>query len=239
MDVHEKLMWLRQSRILQVLSDEDLAELAAIAPDRRYARGEVIFSAGDEAHSMYLLKQGSVLLSRLSSDGREKTVGLAQGGDVFGELLLAPGGERRRCQAVCWEDALVCGLSAKTALGLMLRKPRLALEMARLLAARVLDSHDEIESLSFDSAESRVLECLLRMTAPCDGAGRLATVRATHEQLARMVGASRETVTGALGRLRRQGLLDFAYGTVTVHVDRVAARLQPAAARPSTYALSA
>ncbi|MBI3930238.1 MAG: Crp/Fnr family transcriptional regulator, partial [Armatimonadetes bacterium] len=155
MNLSERLIWLRRSRLLEMLDDEILQELAQVSPDRRYGTGDTIFAPGDEASSLYLLKQGSVLLIRYSPDGKEKVVGLAGPGDLFGELLLTPSLGRRRSHALAREEAVVCSLNRVRLLGLMTRRPQLAIELIRLLATRLLQSHDEIEALSFESTESR------------------------------------------------------------------------------------
>ena len=210
-----KMVLLRENRLLRLLPPHEIDLLAQKIPDRPYCSGQFIFQAGEPATEIYVLKKGSVVMTRPSLSGREKVVSVIRAGDLFGELVLAPGLVARKCHAQATEDCLVCKMPVTVMTGLMMRHPTLALEMMRMLAQRVVESQDEVERLSFESTEARVAEALLNLGQNSPEATDSVSVRVTHEQLARMVGASRETVTGILGKMRRRGALSFNYGTVS------------------------
>lgn len=226
MDFSRKLLLLRQDRLLKALSQEEIERVGREAVHHQFSAGQYIYTAGERAHSLYFLKTGRVMLSLISSEGKEKILAVIRPGDMFGELVLAPGFIQRRSNALACDDVFACSLTLAQMTGLMLRNPGVAVQMAQLMARKVGEALDEVELLSFASTEARVTLALLRLGQQYSGSDPASTFPLTHEQLARLVGASRETVTGILGKLRRLGALDFGYGTVTVYRSVLGARLQ-------------
>lgn len=233
MDLQRKLFLLRQDRLLQVLPPDEMDRVGREATHHNFSSGQYIYTSGESAHSIFFLKMGTVMLSVTSPEGKEKILALIRPGDMFGELVLAPGLTRRRSHALACDDAFACSLSLQQMTSLMLRHPILGLQMARLMAQKVSESQDEVELLSFATTESRLTIALLRLAQEQPGTEPQVRFQLTHEHLARMVGASRETVTGILGKLRRQGAIEFAYGTVTVNRAVLGARLQSEGGNPS------
>lgn len=224
MDLGRKVLLLRENRLLRVLPPEEIDRVAGTSPELIVPAGQFIFLTGEPARNIYVLKEGVVVLSRLSQDGKEKEVSRIYAGDLFGELLLAPGLQTRKCQAQAVDDCLICLLTLTDAVAMMMRFPTLAVEMLKRMAEKVIESQDEVQRLSFQSTETRVAEALLSLAQSCSGEEQEVSIRVTHESLARMVGASRETVTGILGKLRRQGAINFNYGTVSFNPSFLRAR---------------
>jgi CRP/FNR family cyclic AMP-dependent transcriptional regulator len=201
-----------------------LGAFAAGTP-RRLPHGTVVVRQGELGECLYLVTDGAVRLSSVTSDGREVVVGILGPGDLFGEnaLLEAPSPVDAR---VAGEAELVT-LPIDHLLHAFGREPRTAEQMLRLVASRLHRTARALEeALAFDVPGR--LSGRLRDLASAHGAptpdGVVIRVPITQDELARMVGAARETVNRTLGSLSAQGLVHARGGTVLIPDPNALAR---------------
>ncbi|MDR7481494.1 MAG: Crp/Fnr family transcriptional regulator, partial [Armatimonadota bacterium] len=129
-------------------------------------------------------------------------------GDIFGERALV--GVRPEVHCEAFEDTLVCVLRRADFEDLVRRKPDLALRVVRVLAERLRDAEETIERLALHDVPARLAALLVRLAEAYGephGDGRRLALRLTHQDLAGMIGATRETVTLTLNRFRDEGLI--------------------------------
>jgi CRP/FNR family cyclic AMP-dependent transcriptional regulator len=204
----EKLWYLSRINIFADMTEPEMRRLAERTVMRRYARGAVIVRQGDPADAIYLIKEGRVKLCRHSSTGRVQILALLERGDIFGERGLAGGDTGTHCEA--FEDTLVCLLQWHDLEDLIRSKPELAFRVMKNLALRLRQAEEAIEDLAFRDVPGRLATLLSRLA---DGSGephpdgRRLILRFTHQDLASMIGATRETVTNVLTRFRDDGLI--------------------------------
>lgn len=131
-------------------------------------------------------------------------------GSIFGEMpLLSQRMEDGYAEAL--EDSTICIMSRSDVANLLLTRPHVAVNLIRILAARVTELEDRLEMQAFQSVTSRLAATLIRL------AGETAEIKgASHQQIAETIGASRETVTRALGDLKSQGLVELARGRIEI-----------------------
>lgn len=191
-------------------ADGRLLDIVAGAVQRRaYAPGEVLFREGDAGEAVYLLRRGTVKLSKVDLGGHEKTLALLRPPEFFGEM--APLTESvRSATAVSVDDVEAMLLFADDFHRLMRDFPRVGLNVNATLARRLRGMDDEAQVLSYQDAQGRVAYVLLRLhragvVEVGDGAP---LVRLTHQELANMAGTSRETVTRALKALEAEGVIE-------------------------------
>ncbi len=206
--VDEKLWYLQRINILADMSETEMRRLAERTVMRRYARGAVIAQPNDPPDAIYLIKEGRVKLCRYSSTGRVQILALLEHGDIFGERGLDGADRGTHCEA--FEDSLVCLLRRRDFEDLIRSKPELALRVMKNLAARLRQAEEAIEDLAFRDVPGRLATLLVRLSdvygEPHPDGQRLA-LRFTHQDLASMIGATRETVTNVLNRFRDDGLI--------------------------------
>lgn len=147
-------------------------------------------------------------ISRYSPEGREQILTLLEPGDVFGEFALVK--ETDPVHVEAFEDALICTVDRDEFLGLVRRRPEVMLQVVKILAARLRVAEEEIADLVFRDVSGRLAALLLRLAEAYgqkDGVGLRLTLRLTLQEIASMIGATRETVTSTLSRFRDAGLI--------------------------------
>jgi len=175
------------------------------------AGGDYLYFPGDPPRSVFLVRSGTVRIGRLLDAGSERTLDLAGPGDLVGEGAVLGEGQRQGfAQAV--GPARVSPLPAPVLEAALRRNPDLAAAVARLVAERARRLEARLVESAFADCRRRLASVLLDVAGRFgadEEPGRRVTVRLTHEELARLIGAVRETVTPLLGELRRERLIDY------------------------------
>jgi CRP/FNR family transcriptional regulator, cyclic AMP receptor protein len=187
-----------------------VCERLAAGPGRRLQAGEFLYMMGNPANSVYLVRRGLVKTSLVSARGQERTLRIYPAGEILGELCLCAG--ERREQAVVLEPSEVVEIPLTALLRQLRQEPQAALEFASAVCAQLADAHEGLRSLSFDTVGERLARTLFGLAQHL-GKSRAGRTRIAHyitqEELARMIGARREVVSGLLNRFRDQGLISY------------------------------
>ena len=191
------------------------------------ARGEVLFHEGERGDRLYVIERGKIKLGRRSNDGRENLLAVLGPGEMFGELSLFDPGPRTATATVV-ADARVQELGHQDLVAWLQTNPAVAKHLLQALARRLRRTNEALADLVFSDVPGRVAKALLdlstRFGEPVDDGLRVAH-DLTQEELAQLVGASRETVNKALadfaarGWVRREGR-----AVVLLDVDRLERR---------------
>jgi CRP-like cAMP-binding protein len=175
---------------------------------RRLPHGEVIVRQGDRVSSLFLVTAGAVRLSSVTASGREIVVGLLCRGDLFGESALLGDPSLVRAQAVGPTTVLALPIASMRAM--LERTPATAEELLRLIAARLHRTSAALEDAMAADLPSRVVGRLRELAddhgVPGPHGVRL-RIPLTQDELARMVGASRESVNRTVGALAARGVV--------------------------------
>jgi CRP/FNR family transcriptional regulator/CRP/FNR family cyclic AMP-dependent transcriptional regulator len=155
---------------------------------------------------MYIIREGRVQVSKLSDDGREKILEFLEAGDFFGEMSLLDNAPRSAsCRALV--ETRVLALSRTDFLNVMGKSPDLAMAVVQELTRRLRQIDEQASSLSFQRVKERTKGLLVRLAREEIRGDRRMTPALTHQQIADMIGTSRETVTRALKGLKEHGWL--------------------------------
>jgi CRP/FNR family transcriptional regulator, cyclic AMP receptor protein len=216
---------LRNTALFQDLSEAELEEVARITPYRRYASGEVIYRMEDPADALYFIRDGMVKVSMYFPNGKEMIVGLLGKYDVFGELLLLPG-ERRPNQAEALDDTTLIVMPEADFHRLLAHHPAIAMKFIQVMSTRLWQAQvSQAEVGAFD-AQRRLANLLLRLAhdfgSPAER-GVVIDLRITQQDLAKMIGATRETVSHTLTHLLEIGAVKRRRVPMLVDVERLAA----------------
>jgi CRP-like cAMP-binding protein len=199
---------LRAIPLFQNLADPDLGEIADLLIERKFPKNAMIFEEGVSGDYMYLIQKGQVKVTKMSEDGREKILAIHSEGSFFGEMALVEP-EPRSASCKTTGPCVLLALSRSDFLNLLRQNPDISLELIRVLSQRLRDVNGQVRALLFERVEGRargVLKRLARDSAP-DANGRLSTPPVTHQQLADLVGTSRETITRVVKELKESGWL--------------------------------
>jgi CRP-like cAMP-binding protein len=202
----EALESLRNIPLFSSVGDDDLDAVAALLIERRFPKHKTIVEEGLPGDYMYVIREGRVQVSKLSDDGREKILEFLEAGDFFGEMSLLDNAPRSAsCRALV--ECRVLALSRNDFLNAMRKGPDLAMAVVQELTRRLRQVDEQASSLSFQRVKERTMGLLIRLAKDdAEGARRMTPVL-THQQIADMIGTSRETVTRALKGLKGEGWL--------------------------------
>jgi CRP/FNR family transcriptional regulator, cyclic AMP receptor protein len=195
------------------LDDETARALAGAMKPVEVLRGDVLFHEGDPGDRLYVIREGKIKLGRRSNDGRENLLAVLGPGEMFGELSLFDPGPRTATASVV-ADAVVLELEHAELVARFRENPGIAGQLLQALAQRLRRTNEALADLVFSDVPGRVAKALLdlstRFGEKTDEGIRVAH-DLTQEELAQLVGASRETVNKALadfaarGWVRREG----------------------------------
>ncbi len=200
--------FLTAGELFQGLSEAEAQRIASLCSERRYPQGTTIFSEGDPSDSVCILKKGLVKLIFLSPRGMQTILHILKPDEVLGELLLAQ--PQRPFTAVVLKDTEVTVIPRENFLGLLSSSPTIALNFVRVLSKRLMKVERELAEFAHTWSYHRLAKVLLQLSET-HGAetsrGIRIDLRLTHEDLANLIGSTRETVTTQLNRFERMGIL--------------------------------
>jgi len=203
----EALESLQAIPLFSGVKGEDLERIADLLIERRFPKHKTIVEEGLPGDYMYVICEGRVQVSKLSDDGREKILEFFEKGAFFGEMSLLDD-EPRSASVRALTDTRIFALSRADFLAVMRRSPDVAMSVVQELARRLRSTDQHASSLSFQRVKERTQGLLQRLAKDeCGREGHRITPVVTHQQIADMVGTSRETVTRALKGLKQEGWL--------------------------------
>ena len=194
--------------LFQGISEAEAQRVERLCAERMYRKGTTIFSKGDPANALCIVKDGRVRILSLSDKGTETIVHILKQGSIFGELLLSE--EKREFTAVASTDARVTVLSKGSLVELLASIPTISKNFIRLLSKRLAKVERESGDFGHTWSYNRLTKVLLRL---CEEYGQetpkgiVIPLRLTHADLANLIGTTRETVTTQMIRFRRMGLV--------------------------------
>lgn len=194
--------------LFQGISEPDAQKIFGLCTEKRFRRGATIFSAGESSNYVYILKSGLVKLTSFSETGKEAILHILKPDEVFGELLLSE--EKRAFTAIAVEDVLVTVVSRERFLEVLLSVPTVALNFIRILSKRLAKVERGLTESSHTWSYDRLAMTLLQLSEKYGEkvpGGTLIKLRLTHEDLANLIGTTRETVTTQLNKFSRMGLV--------------------------------
>lgn len=196
---------LAENQLFSHLDEETLTSIAGSADRRSLQRGDVLFHQDDEANALYVVVSGRIGIANRSFDGRESMVALMEDGDLFGEMPIFDG-QGRSADARALEASEVATIPYEPVKELYHEKPELLWQVVAMLAGRLRNMDDALADTVFLDVTGRTAKRLLDFA----GDGDSFRLPVTQEELAGMVGASRERVNKAISQFVRLGWLDHA-----------------------------
>lgn len=206
----KRIVWyLKKVAFLADISSELLQRLAEKVEMREVRRRQVIYLPGDPGAAVYFVNGGRVKISKVTRDGKELTLAYRGPGDVFGETCLIDGSPREE-MAEAMENALVTEIERGEFERLLQQHAILGLRLSKILAARRREVENKIENLVFKDVNAKLAELLLRLATEYgvdDSRGTLVALKITHQEMANLIGSTRETVSLTLAQFKRKGLI--------------------------------
>lgn len=216
----EDIELLARSDLFSSFDEGELRLLAREARPLRCERNVQVFVEGDRADELFVVRRGRIAIGRHSPDGRESLVALMEPGDLFGEMALFDEGDRS-ASARALEQSDLLGLPYRGVREILDRRPQLLWDVVGLLARRLRTTDSVLADAVFLDVTGRTAKRLLELAGEAD----TFQLPITQEELAGLVGASRERVNKALAAFVRLGWIDQVDRTYRiVQRDRLAQR---------------
>jgi CRP/FNR family transcriptional regulator, cyclic AMP receptor protein len=202
---------LRRAPLFEALDEEETRALRAGVTDVELARGERLFDEGDVGDRLFVVLDGKIKLTRTSADGRENLISLVGPGEMFGELSLFDPRPRTMSASAVTEVRLAA-LAHEYLRSWLSGRPDVALHLLAALARRLRRTNEVMSDLVFTDVPGRVAKALLDLAARFgiqQEDGLQVNHDLTQEELAQLVGASRETVNKALADFVARGWIQL------------------------------
>ncbi len=191
------------TELFTALPEPVLDDLSAQATHRAYHRGDLVFAQGDASTTLFIILDGKIAIATRSTDGRESVVAVLEAPGLFGELGLFDD-EPRSADARALTDVELLALEYEQVLEVLRPRPELLWVIVRLLARRLRATDEALADAVFLDVPARTAKRLLDLAGDSDEL----RLPMTQEDLAGMVGASRERVNKALALFTRLGWLE-------------------------------
>jgi CRP/FNR family cyclic AMP-dependent transcriptional regulator len=193
------------------LSADDVDALLSHARFHHHRTGDLIFAKGSPGRSMMAVLEGSIRISSTAVGGREVVLAILRSGEIFGEIALIDGGERT-ADATAMTDCDVLIIDHRDFIPFLEHRGELCVKLLRILCRRLRQTDEQVEAALFERLEGRVAKALIRLAAEGSAGGKQASpvrLRVSQQELAGMVGASRESVNKQLHVWQRGGFLEL------------------------------
>jgi CRP/FNR family cyclic AMP-dependent transcriptional regulator len=204
-----KVDQIRRVPLFSTLTDEEFRSLEHIFILRSYRRNQVIFVEEETGSYMYLVLSGKVKVAKTSSSGRETILAIHKTGDFFGEMSLLDG-QTAPATVSAMEDSKIISVSGRDFHRHLMHNEKVLLQIINVLCARLRQVW-QTQSLSSSKADARIrmgIYELAKRHGVQDARGTIIDLKITHQELAEMVGTSRETVTRVIAHLREKGIVE-------------------------------
>ena len=207
----ERIWYLKKFNLLQSLSPEEMEQLSQKVIDSIVKKKQPIYLSGDPNEWLYFLKRGRVKVTRTDESGKEITLIILEPGEIFGELGIFDDSPRETT-AIALEDSLICTMRRRDFEELLQRKPELSLHLNKLMGFRLRHIEHRIEELIFRDVPTRLARLILRMLENHKQEtkhGVRIGIKLTQQELANLIGATREMTSTVLNQFKKEGLINF------------------------------
>ncbi|KPU46084.1 cAMP receptor protein [Oxobacter pfennigii] len=214
---------LRKMFMFRDLSDESLIKVCSIWHERMYKKGKIIFMEGEPGYAFYYVISGKVKIYNTASDGREHIIHIFGDGNVFGEVTIL-NNIAYPATAEVLEDSRI-GMIKNDELELLMKEDgSLAFELIKVLCRRLHMASIEIRNLAFKDTLQRTAISLLKLSQSHGvktSRGIELNIDITRQELADVAGTTRESVTRALSKLKKDKIIDMGDTIIIKDVDQL------------------
>ncbi|MFO7605940.1 MAG: Crp/Fnr family transcriptional regulator [Desulfurivibrionaceae bacterium] len=206
------------SAIFSGISDPDLDKIKQAAIKKVYPKNTIILSEGDLTDSLYIVACGKVKVTIIDEHGKEIILSILGPGDYFGEMTALEAGSARSACVVTREKSEVLILSKKEFRKIISANPDIVFSLLKDSIERLREANKKIESLALMDVYGRVARLFLQMAGVDNDTGKqVIDERLTHQDIANMVGSSREMVSRVMKELCRGGYISVNHKIIEIN----------------------
>ena len=220
-DERRALWYLRKIPLLEGVAVEHVRALAALVEIKEFRRRQIVYLPGDPGEHVFFIQGGRVKCSKVSRDGKELTLDYHGPGQFFGELCVFEGAPREE-MAEAMKNAIIAVLPRESLRDLLLGDPGLTLRFARVLGDRRRHIESKLEQFVFRDVHAKLASLLLELGREYGQEtedGVKIDLKITHQEMANLIGSTRETISLALASFKKRNLVQL-LGRTVVLVDQ-------------------
>ena len=207
--MNEKFWFLKNCDLFERLTPEQIARLESRSRSKTFVRGGLLYLPTDRSDSVLLLVSGRIKIYHITGDGKEALLAIVEPGEIFGELAILEAGHREEF-AEAMEKTVVVMIPGSEIQLLMEEHTHVSVGVTRLMGFRRQKMERRLKSLLFRSNRERLIYLLLELVEKYGrptAEGVQIGIKLSHQDLASIIGSTRETVTVLLGELQKEGNL--------------------------------
>lgn len=197
--------------VLDQLKPEQRQALDSAGVTRKLARGDYIFRTGENAAGVFFLMSGKVKVTQMTSSGKEVILWFCFGGDIFGLAESMQFGTREVNAQVCAETEILCITQNRFNIFLF-EHPQVMFLLLQVMTSRLRCLSETLANVAGEQVNkrfSRLLFWLCTRYGRSVGAGMVMDVQLTHQEIADMIGSTRQTVTSLMNEFKREGMMEI------------------------------
>jgi CRP-like cAMP-binding protein len=222
-----KLWFLKHIRLFDGISPSEMQEMEKITRMEEVKKRQPLYLPGDPSSNVYLLKKGRVKIANTAPSGKEVTFDILEPGEVFGELDVLEDAPRST-SAETLDDAVICVIPRRDFDQYLAMHPTVMFKLTKLIGLRLKKIQSRVEDLVFRDVPARLAHLLTELSKTegvADKQGIRLKVKLTHQEMANLIGCSRETVSTTMGQFRDNGLIHMDGRTITIVNEKGLSRL--------------
>ncbi len=206
-----KLWYLKNIDLFRHLNDEEIRMIEQHTLMREIKKGEALYFEGSSDQNIYILKKGTVKVTKITPQGREIILDIFKEGSIFGEMAFLESEERNE-SAEAMEEGLLCIMRKRDFDQMVQRMPDFSIKIIKMIGFRRCKIENKLLDLLFSTVEQRLAKTLVSLF---DEFGvsyndrHLIKIKLTHKDYAALIASTRETVTATFNKLKEEGLIDF------------------------------
>lgn len=207
----DDITFLHKVTLFSSLNEQDIESISGIVSERTYPKDSIIFFEGEPGLGLFFLKSGRVKVSKMNLDGGEQILKIIEPGSVFAEVILFSDMDYPATARVM-ETAKIGMIKKQDFEDLIRKQPELAIRLLKLTNIRLREAQMKIKEMGLMDSHSRTASLLLRLAkkyGQSDGNKVSFELNLNRQELANMIGTTRETITRVLSKFRKLGIIEL------------------------------
>lgn len=222
-EMKDKSEYIKRIPIFESLEDREVEAIEKIVKERSYKKNSIIISEGNLGESLFIIKTGKVKIYKTDVSGREVILDIKAEGKIFGEVTLFNDIEYPATVKTI-EDSVILIIESKELERLIEKSPSLSLEIIKVLSKRLLKAQQKLKELVMDDVYMRTARELLNLRAKYGKEKDNETeieLNLTREEIANLIGTSRETVSRVLSRFAKEGAIAVSGRKISIVDEKI------------------
>lgn len=203
----------------KLLSEKELGIIDSITSEQTYKKGEYIFFEEEKGDKFYVIKEGQVKLTKMIKNGDEQILNIFSNNDIIAEIIAFDKGNYPASAVTMKKTTLICFDRYKFE-KLILEHPEIGLKLLQELSGRLRRAQQNVRDLALKDSSAKVASLLIFLAEKYGDVKRdkiILDISLTQQEMANMIGSSRETVSRVLGRFENDGLIKTSRKKITIY----------------------